>query len=133
MKTFYEANTVQYKEGADEYYSANDIYAPFGRTQYPSQRLSQKEKRQSNVLLKNNFYDETAFNEPQENYFDMSQKFHKNVQQGKPTRNSKGGAHTEPFHNDVFSESNLPSFKENDLTNPSFDIASFRPSSFATF
>ena len=138
-------NTVQYQEGADEYFSADSHYTPFGKTQYPSQKQSQKENAENKVHDVNGYFSEnTAFNEnyydkfrPEENYFNTqkikteSKSFRNTQREGVKRTPERGAQKRKYFQNPE--NSSFPSFKETDLRNPSFDIASFRPSSFSTF
>ena len=146
VKSFYKVNTVQYKEGADEYFSANTLYTPFGKPQYPSQKQSQTKNPENKVhdvkgyLGENNIFQGNDLNKfkPGENFFDLqnfktdskpfSHSQHEEVR--KPEIRAQN---TKYFQNNGFHNSNIPSFTETDLRNPSFDIASFRPTSFATF
>lgn len=139
VKSFYKVNTVQYEEGADEYFKSDSHYAPFGKTQYVSQKQSQKENPQNKVHAVNGFFSEnTAFNE---NYYDNYSNTQKVKTESKSFRNTQSeGVRRKPergvqkrkyFQNTE--NSSIPSFRETDLKNSSFDIASFRPSSFSTF
>ena len=139
-------NTVHYEEGADEYFSADNLYTPFGKTQYPSLMKSQKEKQKDKVHDVNGYPSEnTSFNENYYhkfrpgNSFDInnfkteSKSFRNTQREGAKRKPGPGAQNKESFQNTDFHDSYIPSFKETDLRNPSFDIASFRPSSFATF
>lgn len=143
VKSFYKVNTVQYKEGADEYFSADTHYTPFGKSQYPSQKQSQIENPENKVHdVKGYFSENNAFRgsdlnkfKPEENYFDL-QNFKTDSKSYRHSRHEevrRKPENTKYFQNIGFHNSNIPSFKETDLRNPSFDIASFRPTSFATF
>lgn len=141
VQNFYKTHTVHYNEGADEYFSADNLYTPFGKSQYSSEKQSLYENPRNKIHVKEHFSDTTAFNgnvynfQPGENFFDLGD-IKKGLtkpnrrQQTEKTRKAEYGSKTENFHNIGL---HIPSFKETDLRNPSFDISSFRPSSFATF
>ena len=141
VKNFYTAHTVQYNEGADEYFSADNLYTPLGKSQYPSEKQSLYENPKSKIHLKEHFSDRTDFNannykfQPEENFFDLGNikegltKSNRR-QQAEKTRNVEHGSTKENFEYVDLHNSKIPSFKETDLR---FDISSFRPLSFATF
>ena len=147
MKSFYKVNTVQYKEGADEYFSADTLYTPFGKSQYPSQKQSLIVNPENKVHDEKGYFSENdAFRgkdldkfKPDKNYFDLQNlktdsKSYSHSRRKEVRRKPEIGAqNTKYFQNSGFHNSNIPSFIETDLNNPSFDIASFRPTSFATF